>query len=530
LCAVAVQARGAGVTPAWKKKYLPADDNWRKTRQHLVFNNGTEPETLDPHGITGVPGMRLVYGLYEGLTRLDPKTLEPRPGVAESWSISNDGLVYTFALRADAAWSDGRKMSAGDFVRSWRRALAPATGNAYANLFFHIDGAEPFFRGQQESFDRVGVKAAGELTLEVRLATPCSYFLDLAAFPTFYPLRPDMIEKHGNRWTRPGNLVCNGPFRLSAWEPRQHVVLEPNPCYWDRATVKLDKVTALPLDDMNTAYQLFLKGKVHWLTGIPQSRIEEIKRHPDYIVSPYFGTYFYRFNVTRPPFDDSRVRRAFCLATDKREITEHILKSGQTPVGSLCPPVAGYRPVKGLEYDRRRAAALLAEAGYGPGARRFPAVEILYNTSEAHKLIAEAIAQQWKRNLGVTVNARNVEWKVFLNDMRNLDYQVCRSSWIGDYGDPSTFFSIFTSEDGNNRTGWSNATYDRLYDRAQKETDRGRRLALFERIETILVSRDCPILPVYRYVNQTMLSEKVRGWHQNIRDVHDLKYVWMEEE
>jgi oligopeptide transport system substrate-binding protein len=259
------------------------------------------------------------------------------------------------------------------------------------------------------------------------------------------------------------------------------------------------------------------------------TRIEEVRRHADYRVEPYFGTYFYRFNVTREAFRDARVRRAFVMATDRREITENVLKGGQAAVSSLCPPVAGYEPVAGLPYDRDAARGLMAEAGYGPGGKEFPPVEILYNTSEAHKMVAEAIAQQWKRNLGVTVNARNVEWKTFLGDMNELKYDICRSAWIGDYPDPSTFFSIFVTGDGNNRTGWGNAKYDGLFAESQTERDRARRLALFKEMETILMMEDCPIVSVYRYVSQYMVSEKVGGWHDNIRDVHDLKYLWLEE-
>ncbi len=509
---------------------MPESDSWKSTKQHLIFNNSTEPETLDVHMMTGSPELRLAISLFEGLTSLDPGNLIPRPGVAEDWKISDDKTVYRFRLREDALWSDGSGLTASDFVKSWERALSPATGGAYANLLFCIRGAEAYFKGQETDFTTVGVRAVGTHELEVSLKSPCSYFLELTAFPTFYPIRVDMVEKHGVKWMQPEHLVVNGAFRLSEWAPRQHVILVKNEHYWDADFVKLKKVTALPLDDLNTAYQLFLKKKVHWLTGIPQARVEEIRRHPDYFVTPFFGTYFYRFNTTRKPFTDSRVRRALCLATDRREITHHILKSGQLPVSTLCPPISGYEPVGGLEYDRDAARKLLADASYGEGKLRFPPIEILYNTSEAHKTIAEAIAQQWKRNLGITVSARNVEWKIFLNDTKDLQYQVCRSSWIGDYGDPSTFFEIFTGDDGNNRTGWANAKYDELADLAAREPVQAKRLEMFAMMERILVEEDCPIMPIYRYVNEGMLAENVYGWYENIRDVHSLKYIWLEGE
>lgn len=509
---------------------MPKDNRWKSTQQHFVFNNGTEPETLDPHLMTGSPELRLARGLFEGLTTLDPSSLTPRPGVAESWELSEQGTLYTFQLRKNARWSDGSPLTANDFLKSWKRALSPDTGGAYVNLLFCIEGAEAYFKGTETDFETVGIRTDGPHVLQVSLVSPCSYFLELTAFSAFFPVRVDLIQKHESRWMQPEHLVVNGPFILSDWAPRQHVELKKNENYWDARFVKLNKVTALPLDDLNTAYQLFIKKKVHWLAAIPQARIEEIRRHPDYYVTPFFGTYFYRFNTTGEPFTDSRVRRALCLATDREEITRHILKSGQLPVSSLCPPISGYKPIEGLKYNRTAARNMLREAGYGEGMKRFPPIEILYNTSEAHKTIAEAIAQQWKRNLGITVSARNVEWKIFLNDMKDLQYEVCRSSWIGDYGDPGTFFDIFTGDDGNNRTGWVNEEYDSLSELASGEPLHSRRLEYFTRMEHILVEEDCPIMPIYRYVNQGMLAESVCGWYENIRDIHNLKYIWLEGE
>ena len=527
---MAVCAAEKADTDDWKQRIGPEGEAWRKTEQHLILNNNSEPATLDPHTMTGSPEIRLARALFEGLTTLHPETLAPAPGVAREWKVADGFRKFTFRLRKEARWSDGKTLRAADFVRSWKRALTPATENAYAGLYYPIEGAEAFFKGMIDDFAKVGVRAVDDLTLEVRLRHPCTYFLELTAFPTFYPVRTDLTEAHGARWTQPEHIVVNGPFVPVEWDPRRSVVVRKNERYWDADYVKLGRITFLPLDDLNTAYQLFLKGKAHWLTGVPQARVEEIQRHPDYYVTPFFGTYFYRFNTTRPPYDDARVRKALCLATDRREITEHILKAGQLPVGSLCPPVGGYDPVDGLSYDRDAARRLMADAGYGPKGKTFPPIEILYNTSEAHKVIAEAIAQQWKRNLGLTVSARNVEWKIFLSDMEALKYDVARSSWIGDYGAPSTFFDCFRGGDGNNRTGWKHARYDRLAQEAAAETDPARRLKRFREMETILVEQECPIMPIYRYVNQGMLSPRVRGWFPNIRDIHNFKYIWMQED
>jgi oligopeptide transport system substrate-binding protein len=527
-CIQAVTAAPDSI-PGWKQRYTPTNQAWQQTEQHFVFNNGSEPETLDPHIMTGSPEIRLAGALYEGLTTLDPSTLEPRPGIADRWTISKDGKRVTFHIRPSATWSDGQPIVAADFVHSWQRALTPSTGGSYANLLFAIRGAEDYFHGKHSDFSTVGIHAPDATTLVVELTSPCTYFLELTAFPTYAPVRTDLISKHNLKWTSPEHLVVSGPFMLDEWKPRQHIKLVRNPHYWDASFVKLDRVTAMPLDDLNTAYQLFLKGELHWMESIPQARVDEIKRNPDYYVLPFFGTYYYRFNVTKPPFDNRLVRIALSLATDRREITRHVLRSGQIPVASYCPPVAGYEPVEGLPYDRDRARRTLAEAGYGSGGKAFPPIEILYNTSEAHKTVAEAIAAQWRRNLGITASARNVEWKIFLNDMRDLNYQVCRSSWIGDYGDPSTFFDCFRGGDGNNRTGWTHTVYDQLAHIVRQESNPAARHSMFRKMEEILVEGECPILPIYRYVNQGLLAENVGGWYGNIRDLHNMKYIWMED-
>ncbi len=530
LAALAILASAANqpATQEWRQRHQPADDSWRTVPQRFVYNSGAEPETLDPHLATALDAFRLVQALFEGLVDTDPETLAPRPAVAANWDISADGLLYTFHLRPNAKWSDGQPLTSRDFVRSFERALQPSTAAPYAELFFHLAGAESFYRGQAGDFRTVGVEAVDDHTLRLRLAHPCCYFIELLALPVFYPVRVERIEQHADRWTRAGNLIGNGAFVLATWQPRDRLSLRRNPNYWDAPFVKLDEIVALCVDDLNTAYRLYLEGQIHWLPSLPQPRIDEIRRHPDYYVTPFLGTYFYRFNVSRPPFDDPRVRQAFGRATDRREITEQLLRGGQLPVASFCPAMPGYEPVSGLDYDVAAARALLAAAGYDNQKNPFPTLELTYNTDEGHKQIAEAIAAQWKRNLGVNVVTRNLEWKVFLDDMKQLNYQICRSAWIGDYGDPSTFFNIFESGSGNNRTGWKNPEYDTLLARSRTTADPDLRRQLFQTMERLLVEQECPILPIYRYVNTGLLAETVGGFYQNVRNLHPFKYLWLE--
>ena len=499
--------------------------------QHFIFNNGAEPETLDPALATGVTEHRLLEGLFEGLVCLHPATLAPEPGVAKSWDISEDGLVYTFHLRDDAKWSDGKAVTAKDFSASWQRVLTATSGAEYAYQLFPVKNAEAFLRGDITDFAEVGVETIDDHTLRVTLHAPCPYFLDLCAFGTLAPVRMDVIQRHAERWTRPEHIITNGAFTLKAWVQRERVEMVPNEHYWDRENVSLARITAYPFDDLDAAYSRYEAGGMQWLSAVPIGKIEEVKRHPDYYVAPYLGSYFYRFNCTRPPFDNPTVRKALSLAVDRSVITDHILKGGQIPATWFCPTGTGdpgYQPVSGLAHDVTAARAALAEAGYPDGKGLGP-IELLYNNSESHKMVAENIAQQWNQALGIQVSLRNLEWQVYLRSMNALDYQVMRSGWIGDYNDPNTFFDMFVTDGGNNRTGWSNARYDELVRLAATERDPAARLGHFQEMERLLIEEEFPIMPIYIYVNQGLISEKVQGWHENVRDYHPLKYIWISE-
>lgn len=518
----------AAADDAWKQAYVPKGDAWRKTPQVFTFNNESEPETLDPAVMTGVLEGRLCLALFEGLVTNDPKTLEPRPGCAERWELSADGRRYTFHLRAGLTWSDGSPLTAGDFVRSWRRVLTPATAVDYAYLMYHIVGAKEFHTSQTTDPATIGVRAVDDRTLEVDLVAPCPWFLDLCAFSTFQPVPAGPLERHGTAWSRK-ELIGNGPFMLEAWNPKQEIVLVRNPRYWDAAFVKLDRIIAYPHDNAETAYKLYLDGKLHWVPVVPLPKIDEIRRRPDYYVAPYLGTYFYRFNTTKPPFDDVHVRRAVAFAIDRKAIATQVTKAGQIPAGSWCPAVAGYEPVQGPSLDVERARRELAESGYGPGKKPLPPIEIHFNTSEMHKAIAEAVGQQLQAALGIDVVMRNSEWKTYLSEQDKLEYTMSRSAWIGDYADPDTYFTLFLSDSGNNKTGWKNPAYDALVKQAQTELDPTKRWALYHQAEDILVNQDCPAAFVYTYVAQGLLDERVMGLERNIRDLHPWQYLWLEE-
>lgn len=492
------------------------------------MNLQAEPETLDPGLITGSNEMRIANNLFEGLLTFHPKSLKPIPGMAESWTISDDGLIYTFKLRS-AKWSNGKALTALDFLKSWERVLNPKTGASYASQLFPIQNAEAYNKSTVKNFDEVGVKATQSDLLEVRLHTPCPYFLDLCAFTTLNPVPIDLVNRHREQWTKSEHIIGNGPFILKERKARQSLTLVPNPHYWDRDAIELSEIKATIIDDLDTAYKLYTKGELDWLSALPVDKVEEATWHPHYFAMPYMGVYFYRFNVNRPPFNDARVRKALSLAVDRVSITRQVLKGGQQPANFFCPPVGGYSSKVGLKDDPDQAKKLLDEAGF-KDRNTFPEVEIYYNTSESHKRVAEAISQQWKHTLGIKTRLRNTEWKTFLTQMKNLEFDICRSSWIGDYGDPNTFFDLFQSESGNNRTGWKNMAYDELLRKSQLSQDQQERFKLFEAMEKILIEEEFPIFPIYIYVNRGMLHPRVQGWYPNVRDLHPLKYIRLTEE
>jgi oligopeptide transport system substrate-binding protein len=494
--------------------------------QVLRINNMVEPESLDPGVVTGVPEHRILSNLFEGLTTTDPKDLSPTPGMAASWTVSKDGLVYTFTLR-EARWTDGKPVTASDFLFAWERVLNPKSGAKYAQHLYYLKNGEEYNKGRLSDFAQVGVKAMDARTLQVTLKSPTAYFLDLTAFYTLYPVPKWALEAHGKDWVKPGKIVSNGPFRLAGWVPQKELILERNPQHWDAASVKLSKVVFIPTDDINTAYKQFLAGDSDWIPTVPPAQLDSAKGRPEYYVSPYLGTYYFRFNVTKTPLTDVRVRKALSQAVDREALTTYVTKAGELPHSGFVPAgLRGYEGPRGLHFDVASAKRLLSEAGY-PNGKGFPRVELLYNTNELHRVITQAVQQMWKEHLGIQVDLVNVEWKVYLSRQSGLDYQISRAGWIGDYVDPNTFLEMWKTGGGNNQTGWSSKRYDELIDQAARSVSPKERMQVMQEAERILLG-EAPILPLYTYVNKGMLSKKVKGWQPNLLDQHPLKYIHLE--
>jgi len=502
--------------------------------QILHKGNKSDPQELDPHIVQGVPEHHILQSLIENLVTEDPKDLRPVPGQAERWDISPDGTVYTFHLRAGIRWSNGDPVTAHDFVRSYRRALTPSLGSEYAYMYYVMKGAEEYFKGKTQDFSTVGAKALDDRTLQITLNGPVPYFLSLLNHYSWWPVHLPTLAKHGdpyqrnNRWTRPGNFVGNGPFVLDRWEVGRVIVVKKNPLYWNAANVKLSEIHFHAIESIDTEERAFRAGQLHVTEEVPQSKIPVYRRDMAHLlhIDPYLGAYFYRLNTTRPQFKDKRVRRALAMAIDRKSIVENVTRGGQLPAYFFTPPdTVGYTSRTALRHDPEGARQLLAAAGY-PGGKGFPPFEILYNTSESHKAVAEAIQQMWKRELGIDVKLLNQEWKVYLDTEKRLDYDVSRAGWIGDYPDPSTFLETFLSDSGNNRTGWANPEYDRLLREAARLGDQKTRYELFQKAEAIFLD-ELPIIPIYHYTRVYLMQPSVRGWNPTILDHHPYPYVWL---
>lgn len=508
----------------------------RGTREQVLhYGNGAEPSDLDPQTTTGVPEADIHNALFEGLTESDPKTLAPIPGVAETWAVSKDQKNYVFKIRANAAWSNGDKLTAKDFVYSWQRILTPELGAEYAYMLYYLDGAEEFNKGTLKDFSKVGVRAKDDYTLEVKLKAPTPFFLSLLTHHSTFPVHQATIEKFGkmaekgSKWTRPGNMVSNGPFKLAQWDMNKVVATVKNPNFWDAKNVKLNGISFYPTESQQTEEKLFRSGDLHVTHEVPLTKIDTYKKeHPEFIkIEPYAGTYFYRLNTTQKPFNDVRVRRALALSIDRQAIVEKVTKGGQLPAESITPPgLGGYYPKAKVGQDLVIAKKLLAEAGY-PNGQGFPKTEVLFNSSEAHKVIAEAVQQMWKKNLGIDVALANQDWKVYLDSQKSLNYQICRAAWIGDYVDPNSFLDMFVTKGGNNNTGWGNKKYDDLIRQAGMTGDMNKRFEYFQQAEKILAD-EAPVIPVYTYTRVYLLHPDVKGWYPTITDMHNYKYVYLD--
>lgn len=484
----------------------------------LRHNHGEEPESIDPALSTTVDGGNIVIACFEGLTSLDEKDL-PITGAAESWDVNQNQTLYTFHLRPEAKWSDGRPVTAYDFEYAWKRALHPDTAAEYAYQLFYIKNAPEYNEGAAKAED-LGIRVIDEHTLEVELSAPTPYFLSLTAFPTLFPVRRDVVEANGEQWALdPATYIGNGPFKLAEWQSKDHMKLIPNENYWDRGRVKLDAVIKTFIAESGTMLAGYEAGEIDVIDSVPFSELDNLKQTGELQMITQLGTYYYCFNVTKQPFDNPKVRKAFALAVDREDITNKVRHSG-IPATAFVPPgvpdtaagkdfrsVGGeYFPIKAQPETARR---LLSEAGY-PNGEGIPPITLKYNDNDEHQIIAEAVLEMWKQNLGINVAVQSQEWKVFIDTRHNGDFQIARHDWLGDYNDPMTFLDLFTTGNGNNDAQWSNKEFDKLINGARLATDESERMTILHEAEKIIME-DVIMIPILHYTENTMIKPYVKG-------------------
>lgn len=503
--------------------------------QKIVYNLGADPKTIDPQLNSAVDGSTIIHNAFEGLMREDENS-KIVPGTAEKYEVSDDGTVYTFHIRKDAKWSDGKPVVAGDFEYAWKRALNPEVAAEYAYQLFYIKNGAAYYNqekvgGKVATAEDVGVKVIDDSTLEVTLEAPVPYFLSLAAFPTYFPVRKDIIEGNEEKWTlKPDTYISNGPFKMSEWKEKESITFVKNENYWDAKNVKLETLEVKLIDDQITYLNAFKSGEIDVIESPPQAEIPTLLDEGTAKIYPYLGTYFYVINVSDKAKDvdpkaaealsNPKFRKALSLAIDRQLIVDKVAQGGQAPATSYVP--AGILDSIGKEFQKdysskganiEEAKKLLAEAGY-PNGEGAPTITFTFNTDQGHQNIAQAVQDMWKTNLGINVELKNEEWAVFQDTRNNFQYSMARHGWIADYNDPMTFLDMWTTGNGQNNAGYSNKEYDKLIAQAKVELDDAKRTELLHKAEDILMD-ESPILPLYYYTNVLCIDKNVKGTYKS---------------
>jgi oligopeptide transport system substrate-binding protein len=504
--------------------------------QVLRYISGSEPESLDPQISTGQPEARIYLALYEGLTEYDPVTGEAMPALAERWEPNADNSEFTFHLRHNARWSNGEPITAKDFVYTFRRGLSPALAARAAYLAYYIKGAQAYNEGKGRAED-VGVEALDDYTLRIRLTQPLPFLTGLMAHQFFRVIPQKTIEKYGDAWTRPEHIVTSGAFTLRTWRPYDRLIVVRDPMYWDARRVKLNQITFYPVEDATTQMNLYKAGEVDAVYNhtVPYAWVDEMRRLKDYMDKPEVAIEYYSMNITQPPMNDLRVRKAFNLAVDKAALANY--RRVVKPLTSFTPEgiFPKYPRPTGDGFNPQRARDLLAEAGYRDASgkydpSKFPIseLEITYNTNEPNKQTGEFVQAQWKQNLGLTVPLKNMEWKTFLDVRAKLQYKgFARQGWIADYMDPYSFLDLFSTPGGENGTGWWDARYVAMLSDANRQQDLQKRYELLAKAEAFMLEAQ-PVIPLYTNASDWLKKPYVKGMYSNPVILHPWKYVYIE--
>ncbi len=519
-------------------------------RGAIVFCQDGQIHTLDPAKMTYLQDIRVAQALWEGLAQYAPHTLKPIPGQAKSWSISKNGLVYRFYLKPNARWSNGQPVTSRDFLFEWKRVLHPHTGSGYVFLYFHIAGAQKYFNSiaahphHHLPFSTVGIKAPNRRTLVVTLTHPCPYFLDLMAFPPFFPLDYRVMQHFRENedgqtgynpiWTRPPHLVTNGAYRLTDWRFHQFLELTPNPYYDQRSQVHCPLLKIVNYQDSTAAFLAYQSGVIDVVGFVPNSlgpalvKQEQAGLRHDVHVTPVFGTMFLDLNCQKGVLKNRLIREALDMAIDRRALVRHVVRMPTIPVHVLIPPntIPGYRSPKGVGFNVAEARRLLAQAGY-PGGRGMKPLRYLVVAGYPLMMpLAEAIGAMWQKNLGVRIHIISEEGKIFHEECLHGRFDVAGDGWYGDYPDPSTWLDLFLTGNPNNMSHYSSPMYDRLLQKASQQPSARARFHLMHQAEAFLVDQAFPAIPLFQVPDGMVYNRaKIGGIKPNTRLLTLLKYI-----
>jgi oligopeptide transport system substrate-binding protein len=502
----------------------------------LRLNNGSEPGSLHPALAQGTHDSWILEHTFEGLTKKNAEG-DIQPGMAKEWN-TEDGVTWTFTLKDDVYWSNGDPVTAEDFEYAWKHVLNPATAAQYSYQLYYLKGAEAY-NSAEEGADlaaleaEVGVKAVDSKTLEVTLAQPTPYFIDLTSFYTYYPVNKKVQEANKDWALEAETHVSNGPFYLADWKHKESIAIKKNDKYYEKDMIKLDEVQFVIIEDENTAWQMYQADELDLVYPLPQDVQGQLMASDDaeFHIGPDLAVYYFNINNTEKPFNNPKIRRALSLAIDRQTIVEHVAQGGQTPAYSIVPPgipdVSGdYQENTGklFEENVEEAKKLLAEGLEEEGLDKLPSFVYLYNTSEGHKAIAEAVQEMWRKNLGVETTLENVEFQVKLDSEQAGDYTVSRAGWVGDYVDPMTFLDLWVSDGPYNDARFKNSEYDKLISTAKSTLDQAERMEAMHAAEKILMD-EMPIIPIYFYTKPYVLKPSVTGIYDPINSYPQFKYA-----
>ncbi|MBC7883453.1 MAG: peptide ABC transporter substrate-binding protein [Anaerolineae bacterium] len=495
----------------------------------LRVGNGAEPRSFDPHKSIAYAEGHIYLNIFESLTSRDPKTLEAMPALATGWESKDDARTWVFHLRKGATFTDGKAITAQDFVWSWQRLVNPANASPYVFAALPIKNAQAVFDGKLP-LSQLGVRALDDNTLEVNLEQPTPIFPKLASAWAFVALPRHVIERYGDAWSRPEHLVSNGPFQVADYRPYDQVVLTKSPTYWDHDQVRLDKIVLLPVSDQSQNTNLYRAGELDIVRNLylPDALIPALSKRKDFRSGSFFGAYYLEFNVKHKPFDDIRVRRALNLAIDREAITSRYLKVlNMQPACSVVPPIlSGYSAPRCTMYNPKRARALLVEAGY-PGGKNFPAVSIDIINHGTTITASQAIQRMWKEQLGIHVNIQMEESQTHMARAESRNFSILSGGWIGDYMDPAAFLDLYIDTNSNNHTDWKDSEYIALMKKAEGAADIKQRLYWMHAAEARLIDQ-APLAPLVFMGTQSMQKPWVKGLYANPLGQNSFKSVWID--